>query len=119
LRSLIPTGPVNISSRTYQGNLGRVGQDLRPTPPPDVISRTKFLLQEGGKAAGPEEFILMYVTDVSGAGPFTICRGWLLRYPRVPHPVATTKWIIEPNVSYLCNRSALTPFVVPSASPRP
>jgi len=103
--------------------LERSGQSacgsITAIPPPDVVARTKYLLQESGKSAGTEGFLLMYVTDVSTAGPFTICHGWLMRYPKVPHPVATTKWIIEPNATYACSRGSLAPYTpaTPTTSP--
>lgn len=114
LRALIPHGPLTPSSHEYRGDLGAIGRNVRPTPPPEVLARTKFVFSESGKRSGTEDLVVMYVTDVRGEGPLTVCRGWLMRYPHVPHPVATTKWIVESDVSYACSRRGLSPYVQPT-----
>lgn len=79
LRALLPSGtPVTPQSREYRQTVSINGK-LEPTPPPDVLAQTKYLYEDLG--TGGERRIKMWVTSVHRSGPFTICDGWLLRYP--------------------------------------
>lgn len=79
LRSLLPNNPVNPSSKQYTPMLSLRGK-LEPTPPPDVLARTKYMYD--AKGTGNEERVKMWVTATRKAGPTTICTGWLVRYPQ-------------------------------------
>jgi hypothetical protein len=52
---------------------------LEPTPPPEVLARTKYIYEVLG--TGIEARVKMWVTQTRKAGPTTICTGWLVRYP--------------------------------------
>jgi hypothetical protein len=78
LRALLPSGPVNPSSKQYVPQLSLRGR-LEPTPPPDVLAKTKYYYETRG--VGSEERIRMWVTAARKDGPTTICTGWLVRYP--------------------------------------
>lgn len=79
LRSLLPSGPVHPSSKSYTPNLSLRGR-LEPTPPPDVLAKTKFIYDVRG--TGNEARVKMWVIAARKAGPTTICTGWLVRYPQ-------------------------------------
>lgn len=53
---------------------------LEPTPPPDVLARTKYMYEV--RNTGNEALVKMWVTAARKAGPTTICTGWLVRYPQ-------------------------------------
>jgi hypothetical protein len=78
LRSLLPNNPVNPTTKSYTPNLSLRGR-LEPTPPPEVLAKTKYLYEVRG--TGGERRVKMWVTDARKAGPTTICTGWLVRYP--------------------------------------
>lgn len=92
-----------------------------PTPPPDVIAATKFLYVENVAGqrwkqswlgTAPEErYVKMYVTSVKHIGFVQWCTGWVLRAP-----IGGSKWIIEPNESFICN-GHLEPFTPPAPVP--
>jgi hypothetical protein len=79
LKSLLPNGPVHPSSKSYTPNLSLRGR-LEPTPPPDVLAKTKFIYDVRG--TGNEARVKMWVIASRKAGPTTICTGWLVRYPQ-------------------------------------
>jgi hypothetical protein len=120
LRALIPNGPVNAQTKTYKSDLGKL--TAPPTPPPEVLARTKYIYEENVGAlkwkesilgTAPEErYVKMYVTSVKRVGPVTFCTGWVERQP----VGGNVEWIVE-NATFLCGRS-LTPYV-PSPSPQP
>lgn len=78
LRALLPSGPVNPTSKQYSQIPSLRGR-LDPTPPPEVLAKTKYIYDVRG--TGNEARIRMWVTDAHKAGPTTICTGWLVRYP--------------------------------------
>jgi hypothetical protein len=78
LRSLLPNNPVNPKSKQYTSMPSLNGR-LEPTPPPDVLARTKYTYDT--KGTGNEERVKMWVTATHKGGPTTICTGWLVRWP--------------------------------------
>ena len=78
LRSLLPNNPVNPTTKSYTPNLSLHGR-LEPTPPPDVLAKTKYMYEVRG--TGGEGRVKMWVTAARKDGPTTICTGWLVRYP--------------------------------------
>lgn len=78
LRALLPHNPVNPTSKSYTPTYSLRGR-LEPTPPPDVLAKTKYIYEVQG--TGNEARIKMWVTVARKAGPTTICTGWLVRYP--------------------------------------
>jgi hypothetical protein len=78
LRSLLPNNPVNPTSKSYAPTYSLRGR-LEPTPPPEVLAKTKYLYQVRG--TGNEALVRMWVIAARKAGPTTICTGWLVRYP--------------------------------------
>jgi hypothetical protein len=138
LQGLIPTGPANPTYKRYTPGLGALTGKLEPTPPPEVVARTKYIYQTVG--TGTEARTKMWVTDVHRSGPFTTCSGWLVRWPEPPvdnpasgangtqitiggthaHGVLSTgeagqEPIVEPNATYMCSERNLTPFTPPSS----
>jgi hypothetical protein len=79
LRALLPNNPVNPSSKQYTPTYSLRGR-LEPTPPPDVLERTKYIYEVHG--TGNEARVKMWVLAARKAGPTTICTGWLVRYPQ-------------------------------------
>jgi hypothetical protein len=147
LRSLIPTGPVaGPQSKQYSGKIGDIGKNLAPTPPPEILARTKFTAEHkpGGEkwkwwplsGAAEEAYVKFYVTDVRDEGGVRVCHGWVARYPivasssyngitlnpsdpsRYPGRLSQpkTKWIVEPDVTFACPKD-MTPFTPPSPNP--
>ncbi len=78
LRALLPHNPVTPTTKQYVGNYSLRGH-LEPTPPPDVLAKTKFIYDVHG--TGNEERVKMWVESARKEGPTTICTGWLVRYP--------------------------------------
>lgn len=78
LRALLPNNPVNPSYRSYVPSYSLRGR-LEPTPPPDVLAKTKFIYDVRG--TGGEARVKMWVVAARKEGPTTICTGWLVRYP--------------------------------------
>lgn len=146
LRALLPNNPVNPVSKEYRGNVSVRGR-LEPTPPPEIVAATKYVLEVRG--SGDQARIKMWVTSVRRSGPLTVCEGWLLRFPQqnresgpvVPgtaaHPIsggisvgiggvnagppsteAAIAPIVEANAVTDCSERDLTPFVAP-VSPSP
>ena len=74
---MLPNGPVHPQNKQYSPQISLRGS-LRPTPPPDVLAKTKYIYRSGG---GSEGLVEMWVTDVRKAGPTSVCTGWLVRYP--------------------------------------
>jgi len=116
------------TQRHYDGNVASIGRDIEPTPPPDVLARTKFLYEESGRRAGTEARIKMYVTSVRRIAGVRFCTGWLLRYPitgrssygdltsrpadpRYPGRSEQTRStaIVESDVTYMC-AGTLVPY---------
>ncbi|MBV8067313.1 MAG: hypothetical protein JO113_04995 [Candidatus Eremiobacteraeota bacterium] len=79
LRALLPNNPVNPSTKSYTPNLSLRGH-LEPTPPPDVLAKTKYMYDVTG--TGNEARVKMWVIAARKDGPTTICTGWLVRYPQ-------------------------------------
>jgi hypothetical protein len=77
LRAMLPNGPVHMQNKAYSPQISLRGS-LRPTPPPDVLAKTKYIYRSTG---GSEGLVEMWVTDVRKAGPTSVCTGWLVRYP--------------------------------------
>ena len=67
-----PTSKSYTPSYTLRGR-------LEPTPPPDVLAKTKYIYDVRG--TGIEARVKMWVIAAHKAGPTTICTGWLVRYP--------------------------------------
>jgi len=78
LRALLPNNPVNPSSKSYVPTYSLRGR-LEPTPPPEVLAKTKYIYDVRG--TGDEARVKMWVIAARKAGPTTICTGWLVRYP--------------------------------------
>ncbi|MGP8099456.1 MAG: hypothetical protein ACLQHL_01645 [Candidatus Cybelea sp.] len=76
---MLPNNPVNPQSKQYTPTYSLRGR-LEPTPPPEVLARTKYIYEV--KGTGNEERVKMWVVAARKAGPTTICTGWLVRYPR-------------------------------------
>jgi hypothetical protein len=76
---MLPNNPVNPQSKQYTPSYSLRGR-LEPTPPPDVLARTKYIYEV--KGTGNEDHVKMWVIAARKAGPTTICTGWLVRYPR-------------------------------------
>lgn len=74
LRALLPNNPVNPTTKQYRPNLSL---HVEPTPPADVLARTKFIY----RSDRGNERVVMWVTDAHRTGVTTICTGWLVRYP--------------------------------------
>ncbi len=129
LRALLPHNAVVPSEKSYHEAIG-LGS-LNPTPPPEVLAATKFTFEERG--TGGDARVKMWVTNVRHDGPFTICEGWLLRFPRstqpptvqgtFTHPLAggisisvggnpggVGPPIVESHASTTCSARALVPF---------
>jgi len=84
LRAMLPNNPVNPSSKQYAPSISLHGS-LQPTPPPDVLAKTKYIYRSSG---GTDALVEMWVTAIRKAGLTTICTGWLVRYPfnaKAPH----------------------------------
>ncbi|HEY3676156.1 MAG TPA: hypothetical protein VGK84_09215, partial [Candidatus Tumulicola sp.] len=77
LRGLLPNGPVHPETKQYTPRISLRGS-LRPTPPPEVLAKTKFLYKSTG---GSDGLVEMWVTDVHKSGFTSVCTGWLVRYP--------------------------------------
>ncbi|MFY9885677.1 MAG: hypothetical protein WAK15_12990, partial [Candidatus Cybelea sp.] len=78
LHSLLPNNPVNPTTKSYTPNFSLRGR-LEPTPPPEVLAKTKYMYDVRG--TGGESRVKMWVTVARKDGPTTICTGWLVRYP--------------------------------------
>ncbi len=76
---MLPNNPVNPTSKSYTPTLSLRGR-LEPTPPPDVLAKTKYIYDVRG--TGGEARVKMWVTVARKEGPTTICTGWLVRYPQ-------------------------------------
>lgn len=133
LRNLIPTGaPVTPEPPKEYRNLAGIraaAPPPEPTPPPDVIARTKYLFVEN--VAGqrwkqswlgtkPEErYVKMYVTSVKRIGFINWCTGWVVRSPMNADVHGELRWIVEPHESLICS-GRLQEFVpAPASSPTP
>ena len=139
LRALLPSGnAVTPQSKEYRQTVSIAGK-IEPTPPPDVLAQTKYIYEASG--TGGEKRVKMWVTAVHRSGPFTICVGWLLRYPEPTRvggntPLAIGRTfgsapsgslapfasglapIVEANASTQCSEHALVPFAPsPASSP--
>lgn len=79
LRAMLPNNPVNPSSKSYAPSYSLRGR-LEPTPPPEVLAKTKYIYEVHG--TGGEREVKMWVIAARKAGPTTICTGWLVRYPQ-------------------------------------
>jgi hypothetical protein len=78
LRSLLPNNPVHPTTKSYSPTYSLRGR-LEPTPPPDVLAKTKYMYEVRG--TGHELRVKMWVIAARKTGPTTICTGWLVRYP--------------------------------------
>jgi hypothetical protein len=84
LRALLPTGTVVPTSKQYaQGYLG-IHRDLEPTPPPDVLAKTKYIYESEDTSGSNERKVKMWVTSIKRIGPLIFCTGWLARFPAPP-----------------------------------
>jgi hypothetical protein len=137
LRALLPHNKVSYTRGTYAPGYRAVPTSLDPTPPPDVIARTKYLFMTSG--SGTESRTKMWVTAVRPLGlGLSMCTGWLVRWPQAPMDstgsqalaangiqlriggghgggvlstgMAGQTPIIEPNASYMCSARRLVPF---------
>ena len=87
-----------------------------PTPPPDVIKRTKYVYEAHLSevhawlplfAAAPEErYVKMYVTSVKRVMGVQFCRGWVVRVP-IQGNEGT---IVDQDVTFVCSRK-MRPYV--------
>ncbi len=78
LRSLLPNNPVHPTSKSYGPTYSLRGR-LEPTPPPDVLAKTKYIYEV--RNTGGDARVKMWVIQARKDGPTTICTGWLVRYP--------------------------------------
>lgn len=78
LNSLIPRATVTPHEGHYVGSLTLTGR-LVPTPPPDVLARTRYIFQ--GPYGGGDGTLKMWVESVTRRGPVLICNGWILHFP--------------------------------------
>lgn len=76
---MLPNNPVNPTTKQYTPTYSLRGR-LEPTPPPDVLARTKYIYEVRG--TGSEALVRMWVVAAHKEGPTTICTGWLVRYPQ-------------------------------------
>jgi hypothetical protein len=76
---LLPNNPVNPTNKSYTPTLSLRGR-LEPTPPPDVLAKTKYIYEVQG--TGDEARVKMWVIAARKEGPTTMCTGWLVRYPQ-------------------------------------
>jgi hypothetical protein len=76
---MLPNNPVNPTTKQYTPTYSLRGR-LEPTPPPEVLARTKYIYEVRG--TGNEALVKMWVVAERKAGPTTICTGWLVRYPQ-------------------------------------
>jgi len=79
LRAMLPNNPVNPTTKSYGPTFSLRGR-LEPTPPPDVLAKTKYIYDVRG--TGREQRVKMWVIAARKSGPTTICTGWLVRYPQ-------------------------------------
>jgi hypothetical protein len=70
---------VHPESKQYTPSYSLRGR-LEPTPPPEVLARTKYIYEVRG--TGNENRVKMWVIAARKEGPTTICTGWLVRYPQ-------------------------------------
>lgn len=89
LRALLPNNPVNPTTKQYRPNLT---MHVEPTPPPDVLARTKFMYRSD---RGTER-VVMWVTDAHKTGLTTTCTGWLVRYPVNAEPALAGSGTLHP-----------------------
>ena len=138
LRALLPHNAVNPTQMNVNERVA-LNASMEPTPPPEVLAQTKYILQQRG--SGGDAAIKMWVTSVRHDGPAMVCEGWLLRYPRssqpgyaqgtMAHPVSggiqistagapggTLPPIVEEHASAVCTARELVPFAQqPTPSP--
>jgi hypothetical protein len=91
-------------------------QKFLPTPPPDVLARTKYVYEANlanvrpwlpFMAAAPEErYVKMYVTSVKRVMGVQFCRGWVVRVPIK----GTEGAIVDEDVTFVCSRK-MHPYV--------
>ncbi|MDQ2680942.1 MAG: hypothetical protein M3Y21_07975 [Candidatus Eremiobacteraeota bacterium] len=132
LKALIPNNPVHVTQKVYAPGYAAVPTNAYPTPPPEIVARTRFIMDLHKRN---ESAVMMWVTGVSKRGPLTICSGWLYRVPlkapgylpsrsdatfnpnapRYPGPQgeAGFKAIVEPDASYICSPRDLKAFTPP------
>ncbi|HTU81599.1 MAG TPA: hypothetical protein VMF61_05695 [Candidatus Acidoferrales bacterium] len=126
--------PVKYQTYEQHGNVS-VGS-TEPTPPPDVVARTKYMYTERG--AGSDSRDVMWVTGTHREGPLLICDGWMLRFPSASQPAfkqgtmtnnvsggieihagglpgGVLAPIVEENAHISCTQHALVPFAGPPA----
>jgi len=90
LRKLLPNNPVKPTTKRYSPGPEAVGRPAEPTPPPEVVAKTKFIYRADAprgtllEARNAADRFTMWVTAVKKIGLLTICRGWLVRYPSSP-----------------------------------
>jgi hypothetical protein len=81
-----------------------------PTPPPDVLARTKYVYEAHLSnarawlpfmAAAPEErYVKMYVTSVKRVMGVQFCRGWVVRVPVAGHGGP----LVDEDATFVCSR---------------
>lgn len=136
LAGMIPHNTVDPTSVRRQYKIALNGS-MDPTPPPDVLARTKYIFEENGD--GGDAQIKMWVTSTHRSGPLLMCDGWLVRYPQssqpsfiqgtMAHPASggiavhiggakpgRGPPIVEGEASVSCSEHALVPFAGPSPS---
>jgi len=139
LRKLLPNNPVHPLTKRYSPGASAVPKPGEPTPPAEVVARTKYIFRAPARRAADR--IVMWVTSLKKAGLLTMCTGWLVRYPSAPpsygaaaaassgplhggavavpdpgpRPQNAFMPIIEADATLLCQPSFLQPFSPPSA----
>lgn len=144
LLSALPHAPVTPTQGHYNGTAS-IAKPGDPSPPPDVLARTKFIYEAGGAKGfklfgGSEQRMKMYVTSIKKHGALSTCTGWVVRYPQGSAPAFgrldssgklntgypgrgganSYEPVIETNATFECETSRLQPFTPPPApSPSP
>lgn len=80
LNAMLPHEAVHPHAYQYTGSVSLSGR-LEPTPPPAVLAETKYLYD--GSVGGGDR-MKMWVTALQHRGPFLMCTGWMVRFPRTP-----------------------------------
>ncbi len=84
LRSLLPHNAVHPTQLRLTPGYKAVRGVLNPTPPPEVLARTRYIFTEAPTTE--EGTATMWVTGIRRVGGLTICHGWAMRHVYGPPP---------------------------------
>ncbi|MBV8728074.1 MAG: hypothetical protein JO233_09820 [Candidatus Eremiobacteraeota bacterium] len=136
----MPNNPVKPTSKRYSSGPEAM-RPAEPTPPPDVLAKTKYICRSAGGRA--KDRFTMWVTALKKLGFLTVCSGWLVRYPSAPPSYGSVVAgasgplhggqvilpnpgprsengfmpIVEADATYICPAGSLEPFY-PQAAPQ-